>query len=151
MKGRTLEIKMKLLCSVRLVYTPLSLPSQSHSHALTQLSSLAVRLSGRMKRFHLTILQLQVTGSWARAWECTVLSTGSVFQKQGQGIGSGRDFISETVWGRPIGRSTLISPTKLLEGGYSLLPPLPYQNNVHKQELNNFQGFYTHFEASNQQ
>ena len=29
--------------------------------------------------------------------------------------GLGRDFISETVQGRPIGRSTLISPTKLLE------------------------------------
>ena len=29
-----------------------------------------------------------------KAWECIVLPTGSVFQKQGSGIGSGRDFIS---------------------------------------------------------
>ena len=109
---------MKLLFSVRLVYTPRSLPSQP----LAQLPLTCNMV--KQKCSHLTVLQLQVTGSWARAWERIVLSTGSVFQKQGQGIGLGRGSFpvaSETVQGRPIGHGTLISPTQLLERGYSLL------------------------------
>ena len=70
-----------------------------------------------------------------RAWEHIVLPTRSVFQKQ-RVQGFHFWFVSETVWGRPIGHSTFISPTWLvartrLFGQYNL----PHTDKVSAQSF----------------
>ena len=48
-----------------------------------------------------------------RAWERTILPTGSVFQKQGQGIGPGRNSAGEDYKSQYIYFSNLVARTKL--------------------------------------